>query len=104
MFSIISGILGFATSGLPSLLGFFQQKGDTLSGIAKAQGTTVAQILADNPTLAARQAAGQTVLFSGTKVLITAPNQATNPYAAATSGPAAGAGANVGTASVLPMN
>jgi hypothetical protein len=28
MFSIISGILGFATSGLPSLLGFFQQKGD----------------------------------------------------------------------------
>ena len=76
------------------------KKGDTLSGIAKAQGTTVAQILADNPTLAARQAAGQTVLFSGTKVLITAPNQATNPYAAATSGPAAGAGANVGTASV----
>lgn len=76
------------------------KKGDTLSTIAKAQGTTVAQILADNPTLAARQAAGQTVLFSGTKVLITAPNQATNPYAAATSGPAAGAGANVGTASV----
>jgi hypothetical protein len=28
MFSIISGILGFATSGLPSLLSFFQQKGD----------------------------------------------------------------------------
>lgn len=28
MFSIISGILGFATSGLPSLLGFFQQRGD----------------------------------------------------------------------------
>ena len=28
MFSIISGILGFATSGLTSLLGFFQQKGD----------------------------------------------------------------------------
>ena len=28
MLSILSGILGFATSGLPSLLGFFQQKGD----------------------------------------------------------------------------
>ena len=28
MFSIISGILGFATSGLPSLLGIFQQRGD----------------------------------------------------------------------------
>lgn len=73
--------------------------GDTLSGIAKANGTTVAQILADNPTLAARAAAGQTVLFNGTKVAITAPQQATNPYAAATSGPAAGAGTNVGTAS-----
>jgi len=79
------------------------KSGDTLSGIAKAQGTTVAQILADNPTLAARQAAGQTVLFSGTTVKITAPQQATNPYAAATSGPAAGAGTNVGTASV-PFN
>jgi len=75
------------------------KSGDTLSGIAKANGTTVAQILADNPTLAARASAGQTVLFSGTKVNITAPQQATNPYAAATSGPAAGAGANVGTAS-----
>lgn len=75
------------------------KSGDTLSGIAKANGTTVAQILADNPTLAARAAAGQTVLFSGTKVAITAPQQATNPYAAATSGPAAGAGTNVGTAS-----
>ena len=28
MLSILSGILGFATSGLPSLLEFFQQKGD----------------------------------------------------------------------------
>jgi hypothetical protein len=28
MLSILSGILGFATSGLPSVLGFFQQKGD----------------------------------------------------------------------------
>lgn len=79
------------------------KSGDTLSGIAKANGTTVAQILADNPTLAARAAAGQTVLFSGTKVNITAPQQATNPYAAATSGPAAGAGTNVGTAS-SPIN
>jgi hypothetical protein len=79
------------------------KSGDTLSGIAKANGTTVAQILADNPTLAARAAAGTPVLFSGTKVTITAPQQATNPYAAATSGPAAGAGTNVGTATV-PVN
>jgi hypothetical protein len=79
------------------------KSGDTLSGIAKANGTTVAQILADNPTLAARASAGQTVLFSGTKVAITAPQQASNPYAAATSGPAAGAGTNVGTATV-PVN
>ena len=28
MLSILSGILGFATSGIPSLLSFFQQKGD----------------------------------------------------------------------------
>ena len=28
MFSLLSGILGFATSGLPSLLQFFQAKGD----------------------------------------------------------------------------
>jgi len=28
MFSILSGILGFATSGLPSLLDFFKAKGD----------------------------------------------------------------------------
>tara|TARA_R110000868_G_scaffold165039_2_gene397976 strand:+ start:1682 stop:2164 length:483 start_codon:yes stop_codon:yes gene_type:complete len=28
MLSILSGILGFATSGLPSVLSFFQQKGD----------------------------------------------------------------------------
>ena len=76
------------------------KSGDTLSGIAKANGTTVAQILADNPTLAARAAAGTPVLFSGTKVTITAPQTATNPYAAATSGPAAGAGTNFGTASV----
>jgi multidrug resistance efflux pump len=28
MLSILSGILGFATSGLPSVLDFFKQKGD----------------------------------------------------------------------------
>ena len=28
MFSILSSILGFATAGLPSILSFFQQKGD----------------------------------------------------------------------------
>lgn len=57
------------------------KSGDTLSGIAKANGTTVAAILAANPTLAARAEAGQTVLFSGTKVAIpsaaTAGNQVT---------------------------
>jgi hypothetical protein len=71
------------------------KKGDTLSGIAKANGTTVAQILADNPTLAARASAGQTVLYSGTKVKITAPDTATNPYGASQ----AGTGAGLGTAS-----
>jgi hypothetical protein len=71
------------------------KSGDTLSGIAKANGTTVAQILADNPTLAARASAGQTVLFSGTKVNITSPQTATNPYAGTTTG----AGVGLGTAS-----
>lgn len=28
MFSLLSSVLGFATAGLPSILGFFQQKGD----------------------------------------------------------------------------
>ena len=28
MLSILSGLMGFATAGLPSILGFFQQKGD----------------------------------------------------------------------------
>ena len=68
------------------------QSGDTLSGIAKANGTTVAQILTDNPTLAARAAAGTPVLFSGTKVTITSPQTATNPYAANTAGQGAGLG------------
>ena len=56
------------------------KSGDTLSGIAKAQGTTVAQILKDNPTLAARAAAGTPVLFSGTTVKITSPQTSSNPY------------------------
>lgn len=68
------------------------KKGDTLSGIAKAQGTTVAQILKDNPTLAARAAAGETVLFSGTKVKITAPQTSSNPYGPTTTGQGAGLG------------
>lgn len=70
--------------------------GSTLSGIAQANGTTVAQILTDNPTLAARAAAGTTVLFNGTGVKITAPNTATNPYGANLSGQ----GAGLGTSSV----
>jgi len=68
------------------------KSGDTLSGIAKANGTTVAQILSDNPTLAARAAAGTTVLFSGTKVAITSPQTSTNPYGPTTTGQGAGLG------------
>ena len=68
------------------------KKGDTLSGIAKAQGTTVAQILADNPVLKARADAGQTVLYSGTKVLITEPKTSTNPYGPTVSGANTGLG------------
>jgi hypothetical protein len=68
------------------------KKGDTLSTIAKAKGTTVAQILADNPVLKARADAGQTVLYSGTKVLITEPNTSKNPYGPTTSGANAGLG------------
>ena len=37
MFSILSGILGFATSGLPSVLKFFEQKGDNAHEQAMAQ-------------------------------------------------------------------
>jgi hypothetical protein len=68
------------------------KSGDTLSGIAKANGTTVAQILKDNPTLAARAEAGTTVLFAGTNVKITAPQTATNPYGPTTTGQGAGLG------------
>ena len=68
------------------------KSGDTLSGIAKAQGTTVAQILKDNPTLASRAAAGETVLFSGTTVKITSPQTSTNPYGPTTTGQGAGLG------------
>jgi len=68
------------------------KSGDTLSGIAKAQGTTVAQILKDNPTLAARAAAGTPVLFSGTTVKISSPQTATNPYGPTTTGQGAGLG------------
>lgn len=68
------------------------KSGDTLSQIAKANGTTVAQILADNPKLAARAEAGTPVLFSGTKVKITSPNTATNPYGPTTTGQGAGLG------------
>jgi len=68
------------------------KKGDTLSTIAAAKGTTVAQILADNPVLKARADAGQTVLYSGTKVLITEPNTSKNPYGPTTSGANAGLG------------
>ena len=37
MLSILSGILGFATSGLPSVLKFFEQKGDNAHEEAMAQ-------------------------------------------------------------------
>ena len=48
------------------------KSGDTLSGIAKANNTTVAAILADprNATIAARVEAGTTPIFSGSKVAI----------------------------------
>ncbi len=52
------------------------KSGDTLSGIARANGTTVAAILAANPVLAARAEAGQTVIFNNTKV--TLPSAATS--------------------------
>jgi hypothetical protein len=78
------------------------KKGDTLSTIAAAKGTTVAQILADNPVLKARADAGQTVLYSGTKVLITEPNTATNPYGPTTSG--AGAGLGTGAVPIGPTS
>ena len=52
------------------------KSGDTLSEIAAANGTTVKAILNANPTLAARAAAGQTVLFNNTKVTI--PSAATS--------------------------
>lgn len=68
------------------------KSGDTLSQIAKANGTTVAQILQDNPVLKARADAGQTVLFSGTNVKITSPQTSSNPYGATTSGTGAGTG------------
>jgi hypothetical protein len=42
--------------------------GTTLSGIAKANKTTVAEILAANPVLKARSDAGKTVLFNNTTV------------------------------------
>ena len=37
MLSILSGILGFATSGLPSVLKFFEQKGDNAHEEAMAK-------------------------------------------------------------------
>jgi len=48
------------------------KSGDTLSGIAKANGTTVSAILADprNATIAARVEAGQTAIFNGSSVAI----------------------------------
>lgn len=58
------------------------KRGDTLSEIAAANGTTVKAILNANPTLAARAAAGQTVLFNNTKVTIPSITQPTSPAAA----------------------
>ena len=56
------------------------KSGDTLYGIAKANDTTVAAILADprNATIAARVEAGTTPIFSGSSVAI--------PVKAATTG------------------
>ena len=54
------------------------KSGDTLSGIAKANGTTVDAILADprNATIAARVEAGQTAIFNGSSVAIPAKTPA----------------------------
>lgn len=48
MFSLLSSILGFATAGLPSILGFFQQKGDQkhereMAQLQNAQAMAMAQ-------------------------------------------------------------
>ena len=37
MLSILSGLMGFATAGLPSVLSFFQQKGDQKHEVAMAR-------------------------------------------------------------------
>jgi len=63
------------------------QKGDTPAKIAKDLGISVAQVNAAikaNPTLAARQSSGKTVLFSGTTFKVptlatTAPTETTTP-------------------------
>ncbi len=75
------------------------KRGDTLSGIAKANGTTVEQILANNPTLAARSKAGKTVLFNGTTVKIPAPvaPPSTTDNTSGTGGNDAGTGDGTGT-------
>lgn len=67
------------------------KSGDTLSGIAKANGTTVNAILADprNATIAARVEAGQTAIFNGSSVAIPAKTPA-----ATAAVPAAGGAAN----------
>ena len=67
------------------------KSGDTLSGIAKANGTTVDAILADprNATIAARVEAGQTAIFNGSSVAIPAKTPA-----ATAAVPAAGGAAN----------
>lgn len=73
------------------------KSGDTLSGIAKANGTTVAAILADprNATIAARVEAGTTAIFNGSSVAIPAKTPAAT--AAVPAGGDQGAGRTVDT-------
>ena len=52
MLAILSGILGFATSGLPSILGFFQQRGDQkherdMAKLQNEQQMAMAQVVQD---------------------------------------------------------
>ena len=60
--------------------------GDTLASIAKANNTTVQEILAVNPVLAQRVADGEKAVFNNTKVTVPAPAAATQaaPTPAAT--------------------
>lgn len=79
------------------------KSGDTLSGIAKANGTTVDAILADprNATIASRVASGKTAIFNGSSVAIPAKTPAaTASTATLGTGGDQGAGRTVDTSTL----